>query len=91
MVYNAVWGLTLMSFYLIYEYLPNWKDYLLYLLLLPSLGIFAYAYHTLMETPDYLLIILKSQEAYVKMMKRMAVINRAKPHRYQRVFGKQGK
>ena len=57
MLFNAIWGIGLMSFYLIYEYLPEWHNFLVYLVLIPSLLITAAAYFILMETPDFLLII----------------------------------
>ena len=46
-----------MSFFFIHRYMPEWSNYLVYLIFLPSIITAAVAYLTVMETPDYLLII----------------------------------
>ena len=64
---------------------------MIYLLLIPAITITVSIYQIFMETPDYLLIIERSEEKYKSMMKKMAAINKSQIKKYRKVFGKHGK
>ena len=75
MLYNAVWGLAEVSFYWIFNYLPNWYDYLLYFVTIPAFLTLLLVYFFLDETPYFYLIIQKSNEKYDLTMRRIAQVN----------------
>ena len=74
MVYNAVWGFSLTSFYFIYSYLA-YQEYITYLIIYPAFFTLVLVVAYIDETPSYLLLIKNSPQAYKSVMHKIGKSN----------------
>lgn len=64
-----------MLFYPIYFHLPQWHDFLIYVMIIPSIILFIVGFIGIVESPVYVLFIKKDVPMFHKVINKLASIN----------------
>ena len=77
MLYCATWGLGEISFYFLYNYMPSWNFYLIFLIFIPSILTALGSVFFILESPEYSLLMKKDLAKFSKTIQKIAQFNQA--------------
>ena len=77
MLYFATWGLGEISFYFLYNYMPSWNFYLIFLIFIPSILTALGSVFFILESPEYILLMKKDLAKFNKTTQKIARFNQA--------------
>ena len=77
MLSNAAWPFANMFFVIISNYMPDWYNYLVFLVMIPIFSCWAIMLFFVVETPIFLLVHKENYKKYEEVIEEIALYNDA--------------